>query len=125
MRPWYFEMPKKGDDANLARLDPYWSKTDERGVAAFELPANNTTVVTFWASLDGYHAPERCTWDPAVKPAEVTAKLVRQIRLTGRVLDDAGRPAGGATVRVNGDSRQIDDFREQVTTKPDGTFGST
>jgi hypothetical protein len=122
VHPWYYEMPRKGDMLNLPVLPELRRETDARGVAEFEVPTNNTTKVTFWARLDGYFAPERCVWDPASAATEARTVLVPQVRVTGRVQDEQGRPAGGATVRVGGSGHQFDSFREQVETGPDGTF---
>ena len=121
VNPWYFEMPRKGEHLNM-RFDDLRRTTDARGVAELEFPANNTTKVTIWARHDGYFAPERCVWDPASAPAELTTVLVRKVRVTGRVLDETGRPAGGATVRVAGSGLQFDNFREELETAPDGSF---
>jgi protocatechuate 3,4-dioxygenase beta subunit len=122
VHPWYYEMEKKGAKVVLPSIDELKGTTDERGQATFEIPSNNTKTITFWTTLDGYCVPERCVWDPASKSAEAKVTLVRMTRVSGRVVDESGKPAGGATVRVAGAGRQFDDFDEDVQTRADGTF---
>ena len=94
VRPWYFEMPKKG----TTPISPASIPTGARPTSAAWRRSNcrRTTPRSSRSGqrLDGYHAPERCTWDPAVKPAEVTAKL-RAANPPHRPGAGRRRPAGG------------------------------
>ena len=48
--------------------------------------------------------------------------LVRQVPLTGRVVDESGQPVAGAMVRVGGDGGRMDPFRGETKSGSDGTF---
>jgi protocatechuate 3,4-dioxygenase beta subunit len=120
--PWLFQKPRKGDDVNLSGIPAFKRKTDASGAATFFVPADNTGPVTFWPQLSGYTAPKRTTWDPKTGGERVDATLAKQIRVTGRVLDEQGKPAAGARVRVGGDGYEIDSFRGETRTADDGTF---
>lgn len=120
--PWYYEKPRKGDDVNLSGLPSFKATTDASGMAHFHVPVDNTGPVTFWPRLDGHTAPARPVWDPKSGSAEVKAVLARQVRVAGRVVDEDGRPAAGARVRVGGDGYQTDSFRGEARADDDGTF---
>ena len=121
--PWYFEKPRKGEHANISGVPGFNRTTDATGTATFQVPADNQTAVTFWAQLKGYSAPERPVWDPKKGTAEVEARLVKQVHVVGRVVDEQGRPAAGARVRVGGDGYTMDSFRGETRSAADGSFG--
>ena len=120
--PWLFDKPRKGDDLNLSGMSGFQKTTDKSGTVAFEVPADQKSSVTFWAHLKGYTTPQRPMWDPKTGAAEVEARLVKQVHVAGRVVDEQGKPAGGVRVRVAGDGYQFDSFRGETKSGDDGSF---
>ncbi|MGE5609065.1 MAG: M56 family metallopeptidase [Bacillota bacterium] len=120
--PWLFEKPKKGDYLNSSGALGLLRLTDAQGIAEFMIPADNTRQINFWTHLDGYCSPKRWIWNPKFPTMEVEAQLLRQIRVTGRVVDSSGRPVDGAAIRVFGDGYQFDEFTGTEESAEDGRF---
>jgi beta-lactamase regulating signal transducer with metallopeptidase domain len=122
--PWTLDKPKKGEDANISCIAGFHQLTDERGIVEFRMiPADQTTAIVFWTRLDGYCAPNRSVWDPKSGKTELPAQMLRQIRITGRVVDAEGRPAGGAIVRFTGMGNSEDGLHnQQDVAADDGRF---
>ena len=120
--PWLFNKPKHGDSCNqgLAELG---RMTDASGIATFDyIPANSSDPLVLWTRLDGFSSPRRCMYDPKKDKTALEATMLRQVRLTGRVLDDAGQSAAGATVRYFGDGYSDTPCYGTLETSADGTF---
>jgi len=121
--PWLFETPRKGSDLNLGGVTEFRRVTDERGTAEFRMiPGDNMRAINLWARKPGYTAPNRCTFDPKSGKTEVETQLVRQLRVTGRVVDGEGRGVVGATIRLGGTAYRTDIFHEQTRSAADGSF---
>ncbi len=124
--PWLLQKPSKGeanDDLNLSGLHGFSRQTNEHGVAAFDMiPTDNTRRINFWARAEGYFSPERHIFDPASKESEVVARLVPLVRIAGRVLTAADRPAADIEVQAVSDGYSDDSFREIKRTDAEGRF---
>lgn len=103
-----------------------WSaQTGPDGVAKL------TGVGAVWAPLaviaEGYSPVATMLWssgDPAA-PTRVTVALAKGAPVSGTVVDEAGKPVGGARVVASPLSDPfalVDARRDGVETKPDGTF---
>ncbi|MCY2951430.1 MAG: M56 family metallopeptidase [Planctomycetota bacterium] len=123
VNPWLFMKPKKGSDLNLGGVTEFRRFTDERGTAEFRMiPGDNMRAITLWARKPGYTAPNRCMFDPKSGKTELEMQLVRQLRVTGRVVDGEGRGVAAATIRVGGDAYRMDMYRQQTRSAADGSF---
>lgn len=121
--PWYFEKPHKGDHLNVSGLEEFQTRTNAEGLATIRsIPKDNSARVTIWAHEEGYFAPERWMFDPAAPAAEIIARLVPLVPVTGRVTYPDGRPAAGIDVLAAGEGYTFDDFRAVARTQDDGTF---
>jgi thiol-disulfide isomerase/thioredoxin len=120
VRPWYVEKPKKGGTFGMEGLDLV---TDEHGTAIVNaIPIDHIQTITFWTEADGYYAPERATLKPGNDAAEITVKLVKLVRIHGRVTFDDGRPAAGAEVKAAADGYAEERFHGETLTDADGRF---
>jgi len=123
VNPWLFEKPRKGDDLNLGGVTEFRRFTDERGTAEFRMiPGDSMRAITLWARKPGYTATSRCMFDPKSGKTEVETQLVRQLRVTGRVVDAEGKGVAAATIRVGGDAYRTDMYRQQTRSAADGSF---
>lgn len=121
--PWYIERPKKGGDFNLSGLEDFYVTTDAQGQATFHfIPSDNTGAITFWTQLAGYYTPERPTFDPQSKSADVVARLVALSPVRGKVTFTDGRPAANAEILVRGAGYQMDNFHESIRADANGKF---
>lgn len=122
VHPWYFDKPNRGDILNMG-VKPFGRLTDAQGVATFSMiPADNDQLLQFWTTLDGYFAPNRCLWDPKSNQTFLETTLLRVVRVMGRVIDQAGQPVAGASVRAGGADFGLDEFNAKAETAADGTF---
>jgi hypothetical protein len=104
------------DAAGYAR---WWS---DRAAREWERKAVDDPKTGWQRNFDGL------TFDLKPGMAAVTIHVESSVRVTGRVLDPAGKPVGGATVapaRTGSGNSLTGDTRFSVVTKADGTFAMT
>ncbi len=117
--------PIAGADVELRAAVTWHAKTDAKGVATLE------HVGAVWAPLvanaTGF-APGATmlgtSGDPAA-PVRVALALAHGAAVSGRVVDEAGKPVAGARVvptRATEPFPVVDPRRDGVATKPDGSF---
>ena len=141
--PWYFEKPKHGGVLNLSGIvfsrtidaggavtvrnlgeNAFSRPTDAGGAVRFNtIPADQMKTIQFNSYLDGYTASNYCLVEVKDQDADATTVLIAKVQLTGKVLDQEGKPADGATVQICGFDRDAGkDFQETVKTGPEGNF---
>ena len=121
--PWYFQKPDKPDDFNVSSLAEVKLETDARGVATFDfVPASNQGRITFWPRTPKHWPPQRPMYDPQSGQGELTVRMVRKVRVSGRVRLPDGRPAEGIRVEAGGAGHQDDRFAESARTDAKGQF---
>jgi beta-lactamase regulating signal transducer with metallopeptidase domain len=102
--PWTIQKPGKIADANVAGSSLIVSRTDERGIAVFDwLPKE---MVDGSAFLVVRNENLFCPKAPVLKAdgndAVLTAKLLRTVPITGKVLFPDGSPVPNVLVQVEG-----------------------
>src|SRR2546423_1073756 len=83
----------KGKDAKTS---------DENGVATLTIPGTEVNYIYISAKKEGY-VPMRVMWrrdggQPDPVPASYTLEMEPGTKISGQVVDDAGKPIGSATV---------------------------
>ena len=71
-----------------------------------------------------YYTPKRVTMADNKRVATVSLRPISTLSLSGKIVDAAGKPIGGASVRVTAeyDNESVEDVEDKLTTKKDGTF---
>jgi RNA polymerase sigma-70 factor (ECF subfamily) len=115
----------KGASVELRSTLTWKGSTDDKGIATLR------GVGAAWAPLvanaDGF-APAAMmlsTSGSPAAPSRVSLTLAKGAMLSGKVIDDTGKPIGGARVVATAASEPlpvVDPRRDGVETKPDGTF---
>lgn len=119
--PWYIQLAKHGDHANLGSL--WMTKTNEQGDATFPyIPVNNERGITFWTRKEGLIAPERTNLKAEDAADRLVATLLPLTPVSGRVLREDGSPAAGAHISASGSNGNLDDYRGSVDADKDGRF---
>ncbi|MEX2093662.1 MAG: carboxypeptidase regulatory-like domain-containing protein [Pirellulales bacterium] len=120
--PWLINKPRKGDQLNLSGLEAFSAKTDNSGVATFDvIPVDNERGVTFWVHVPGY-ADQRLEYKPIDEDVELVARLVPLVSVSGLVTFADGRPAASIGVQLSGAGYSMDRGRESTTTDAEGKF---
>jgi thiol-disulfide isomerase/thioredoxin len=120
--PWLLRKP--GHEREMNGMSDAFRKTDAAGVATFDwLPGRLDETASIVAHTTNYYTPDYATGLPADKPVdELTLTFLPFERLSGRVTTADGRPAAGATVRLEGQGAGHNSFHGEVTTGPDGRY---
>ncbi len=123
--PWYFQKPGKHADANIGAGEIVKAVTDERGIATFDwLPATTASVV-FFPRSEGYYAPLRATLKKEAADTTLTARLLRDETIRGRVIGSDGKPAAGILVLAQGCGPEFASGHERARTAADGSYEMT
>jgi hypothetical protein len=100
--PWYIGKPDKVDEANIAGCPIVTATTDAAGVAVFDwMPGQVERGVPYLVRPGAYSCPERPLYEPP-GPTELSARLLRDTRLSGVVRLPDGHPAAGVLIQADG-----------------------
>ena len=121
--PWYISKPGKVEHANIGGASVAKAATDAEGVAVFDwLPKPAEPAVPFLSWPDArYSCPKPPVYEPG-GPTELTAKLLRNARLSGVVRFPDGKPAAGILVQAEGRGATNHYGRLFARTNGDGAF---
>jgi protocatechuate 3,4-dioxygenase beta subunit/peroxiredoxin len=110
----------------LGPLPPRTLTTDAQGNV--QVPVGNAPAQTLRlrAAKEGFGS-EQSNWENGNVPGELTLKLSKAVAIGGRVQDEGGQPISGATVQINGLSRDevgqvVPIEYESVKTDQDGKW---
>ena len=123
--PWYFQKPGKRGHANIGGGEIVRVDTDERGIATFDWLPATTSPVTFFPRTEGYHAPIRTTLEKTATETTLTARLLRDETIRGRVVGSDGKPAAGILVLAQGCGSGDDNGNGRGRTAADGSYEMT
>src|SRR6185312_15240012 len=116
---------KKGKfrSVNLSPL-PIDPRTDANGVATFDwLPADLLYGTSFYEASPSYFLSEPPTLDANKPQAELTARVLRPTRVSGKVIGLDGSPVAGIPVEANGvGSSRLPGASGRARTAADGTY---
>ncbi|HEY4309030.1 MAG TPA: hypothetical protein VGN12_06225 [Pirellulales bacterium] len=120
---WLLDKPKQ-PQVNFSMIQSeFRAITNEDGVATFDwIPKWSTEMLQFWPLSGDAYARRRVIYDPAKDHGQVTARLERVVPISGHVRFDDGRPAPGINVVADGESYDLDDFRDHTKTDENGRF---
>lgn len=122
LAPWTIKRPGKLRDLNLSG-GGLAVVTDARGVARFEtIPGDVIGEVEFLVLDDRLHCPDPPTYRPDEDKGPIAAKVLRNARVRGRVINGDGKPAAGIIVQGEGRGNTHHYFREYAQTHADGSF---
>ncbi len=104
MVPWYIQKTGKVREVNFStfasRLARATSGPD--GVAAFTWLPADARAVPFLVASEGYFCEDQPNYNPADGRVDVTARVVREVPVSGRVVGPDGKPAAGIAVVAEG-----------------------
>jgi RNA polymerase sigma factor (sigma-70 family) len=123
--PWYFQKPGKRAMANIGGGQIVKVETDARGIATFDWLPATTSPVVFFPRSEGYYAPLRTTLEKEAADTTLTARLLREETIRGRVVGPDGKPAAGILVLAQGCGPEFANGRGQVRTASDGSYEMT
>jgi beta-lactamase regulating signal transducer with metallopeptidase domain/protocatechuate 3,4-dioxygenase beta subunit len=122
LSPWYIGKPGKLDSANVGGSATTSATTDANGVATFDwLPRQVEPDVPFVIGLEEYSCPVSPMYSPS-GPTELTARLLRNTRISGTVRQADGKAAAGILIQAEGRGATNHYCRKLTRTKPDGTY---
>ncbi len=117
--------PIAGAEVELRATLIYRAKTDAKGIAHLaNVGAGFSPLAVHAAGFAPNAMMLESSGDPAA-PVRVGVALAKGAAIAGRVVDDAGKPVGGALVVATSASEPfpvVDARRDGVQTGPDGTF---
>jgi DNA-directed RNA polymerase specialized sigma24 family protein/protocatechuate 3,4-dioxygenase beta subunit len=104
MIPWYLQKPGKVREVNFStfasRLARATSGPD--GVASFTWLPADAQAVPFLVASEGYFCEDQPNYNPADGRVDVTARVVREVPVSGRVVGPDGKPAVGIAIVAEG-----------------------
>jgi beta-lactamase regulating signal transducer with metallopeptidase domain len=124
--PWYIHKQGKAyhfngtgslfDAANIPRTGP-------AGVAVFDwIPAGLKTGVQFNCYAEDFYQPDMALLAPGRRDTTLDVRLLRNVRVSGRVTKPDGQPAPGILVRAEGRGGTPNYCRKYSRTAADGTY---
>jgi hypothetical protein len=123
LTPWTIKKPAKLADVNCSGTGATCVFTDTNGIALFSwVPSELGDAGAFLVRDRAYHCPHPAWIDPAHPDQLLTARLLRNARVGGRVLFPDGRPAPGIVVQAEGRGQSSHYCRTKATSGPDGTY---
>lgn len=127
--PWTIRKPGKLSDVNLSgSLTPdaiAERRSDADGMVLFDwIPSDLAGGITFLSRTDDYSLPDPPTLQPGdiEKDAVLTARLLRNAKVTGKITLPDGRPAPGILLQAEGRGATNHYCRRHARTRPDGTY---
>jgi hypothetical protein len=126
LSPWTIQKKGKIGYANVdgdAVLKPFLLRADRQGVATCDwIPKGLKNGVTFLCASRGYHLPQPPHFDPAQPNAPLTARLLRTVRVEGKVTFPDDKPAAGILIQAEGRGKTSHYCRTLARTRADGTY---
>jgi hypothetical protein len=126
LRPWTIHKTGKIAYANLAAsefLKDFSSRADQQGVATFDwIPKDLKDPITFLCSSLDYHLPEPPNFDPSGGEAPLTARLLKNMKVRGRITFPDGKPAAGILVQAEGRGATAHYCRTLARSRADGSY---
>jgi beta-lactamase regulating signal transducer with metallopeptidase domain/protocatechuate 3,4-dioxygenase beta subunit len=120
--PWYIDKPGKLEFANIGGSTTGRATTGADGVATFDwLPTRVNEGVPFLIHDDNYSCPESPVYQ-GDGATELTARLLRNERISGIVRQADGRPAAGVLIQAEGRGATNHYCRKYARTGPDGRY---
>jgi len=126
--PWYLSKQEaRGNDINLSSalraLPSLVSRTDKTGRAVVDwMPPNVSAQVPFLCRGEVWHIPQPPVYDPKEPKVLLSARLVANVELSGKVLLPDGKPAADMIVQAEGRGESTFYCRERAQTAADGSF---
>ncbi len=120
--PWLIRKRGKLADYNGSGSEIARAMTGEDGVARFPWLPNDRTdpSMVMFDGLD-YHAPDRAIMATVPRP-DPTVRVLRNVRVAGRVTNPDGSPAPGVLVQAEGRGKATDYGRRLARTAADGSY---
>jgi len=122
LRIWPSSIKKEGKIVNTFSLGGDRISavtTNEQGIASFGwIPVECKDGMLIEIRHDDYYYPEIVFTKPGDK-GELTARLVRKVRVSGRVTFADGKPAGGILIQAEGRGGTRHRYSAQARTRPD------
>lgn len=120
--PWYIDKPGKLESANIGGSLAGLPTTGADGVATFDwLPARVNEGIPFLMHEDDYSCPDSPVYQ-GTGTAELTARLLRNVRISGIVRQADGRPAAGVLIQAEGRGATNHYCRKFTRTGADGRY---
>lgn len=123
LTPWTVKKKGKLAYVNCSESRATTVRTDAEGFARFSWIPTGLEGVTQFLVQDGQYHCSRTPWiDLAHPDRPLTARLLRNTRVAGRVLLPDGGPAVGISVRAEGRGRTNHYCRQETKCGPDGSY---
>ncbi len=124
--PWSIHKKGKIAYVNLsgaASLKYALGRTDQHGVATFAwIPGDLQRGVTFLVRSEEYHLPNVPHFEPSQPDVPLTARLLRNVPVSGRVVLPDGKPAAGILIQAEGSGATTMYCRTLARTAADGSY---
>ena len=121
--PWIMKREGKIGAANLSSSVTACVATDENGFAAFDwIPTDLNRPTSVLPISRQYHCPRPAKLGLSTDSSELTAQVLRNTRISGKVLYPDDRPAPGIQIQAEGRGNTVRYGRGYTWTRPDGTY---
>lgn len=126
--PWTIKKPGKLSRVNLGGSlfgdQSFFGTTNTKGIAIFDwFPLHFERGTAFLnRSNDIYHLPKPPRLGPQGTENELTARLLRNVKVTGKVYLPNGKPAGGILIQAEGRGGSNHYCRRQTLSASDGSY---
>ncbi len=121
--PWYITKAGKVDDVNLSGGTVATVRTDADGIATFDwIPKELEDNVPFVIRGKRYHCPQSPLLKASGDDVELTARLFRNTRISGKMLLPDEKPAAGILIQAEGRGDTNHYCRTQARTSSDGRY---
>ncbi len=121
--PAVIQKPGKIDSANISGAEIVRSKTNDRGVAAFDwLPKTLDRPISFIVFSNVYSCADSLEYQPDAGLVDLKAHVLHNTLAQGTVRYADGQAAGGILVRAEGRGATTHYCRMQTRSAPDGSY---